>query len=711
VKDEKNQNHLCLLNHYHMAEFIDNKHQETGRFSPMNDRVGQQFGNYRLLQLLGQGGFAEVYLAEHVHIRTRVAIKILYGKVTAQDVQAFTQEAQTIASLRHPHILRVLDFGFSGTLPFLVMDYAPGGNLRDLHPSGSTLPLPTAIKYVNQISDALTYAHGRKLIHRDIKPENMLIDADGTLLLSDFGIVTLVRSTASVKTLDTTGTVHYMAPEQIQGKPQPLSDLYSLAIVVYEWLCGQRPFQGESTVEIAMKQLSDPPLPLRSLQPSLPPLMEQVVLHALSKDPQRRFASVRAFATALEQAASAPQENARPVPVTNTNTQQLRAQAPQPMASEKASQSTAVRMPAVSAQAGTAQSRKQSYIILCQQVGEKHRGSSTYGALVVPAESDQIGREVYLLAESAWIKSGADRERLAAVSLVKAYSVNGQTLPAAVFTNLNENGYVVWRDARRPLKAPLFPGKATLVIDSTSVPLSPPSLIRDMAYVKLCEQVGAKHADSTLYGALVVPEEYVQLHKEIYLLDESQWITSPQDREAKAQAAFAKPYHVDNQVLGAAIFTNLSENGYVIWTNPKRPIITPLFPGRAMLVIDSATVVPSAPSATRDQAYAGLTRLVGAKLAAGSTHGALVIQISNEGLWKPVYLLSEAQWRMSPEERKKKAQAAFAKIYHVGDQEVVAAVFTGLSESRYIVWTDARPPAPVPIQPGRATLIQLSRQR
>jgi hypothetical protein len=288
---------------------------------------------------------------------------------------------------------------------------------------------------------------------------------------------------------------------------------------------------------------------------------------------------------------------------------------------------------------------------------------------------------------------------------VKAYSVSGQMLPAAVFTNLNENGYVVWNRAKRPVKAPLFPGKATLVIDSTSLTLSSPSIVRDMAYVKLCEQVGAKHAGSTLYGALVVPEEYVQLNKEIYLLDESQWITSPKDREAKAQAAFAKPYHVSNQVLGAAIFTNLSENGYVLWTDPKRPIIAPVFSGRAMLVIDSASVVPSSPSEARDQAYAKLTRLVEVKLAAGSTHGALVIQVGNRQLWQAVYLLSEAQWMMSPADRKKKSQAAFAKIYHVGDQEVVAAVFTSLSESRYILWTDADEPTPVPVQPGRATLI------
>src|SRR5450631_3193328 len=131
----------------------------------------------------------------------------------------------------------------------------------------------------------------------------MLLDADGSLLLSDFGIVTLVHSTASMPTVDSTGTVHYMAPEQIRGKPRPESDQYALAIIVYEWLCGHRPFNGESSIEIAMKHLSDPPPSLRSQLPLLPPFVDQVVLHALSKDPQQRFASVRAFATALEQAA------------------------------------------------------------------------------------------------------------------------------------------------------------------------------------------------------------------------------------------------------------------------------------------------------------------------------------------------------------------------------------------------------------------------
>jgi serine/threonine protein kinase len=268
----------------------------------MADRIGQQLGNYRLTHLLGQGGFAEVYLAQHLHLKTSVAIKLLYGKLTTQDVQAFLNEAQTIATLKHPHILRVLDFGFEQTLPFLVMDYAPGGTLRGRHPYGSTIPLATVVSYVKQVASALAHAHARKLIHRDVKPENMLMDAEGTLLLSDFGIVATAHSTASMKTIDNTGTVHYMAPEQIKGKPRPQSDQYALAIIVYEWLTGKRPFAGESPIEIAMKQLSNDPPSLRAQGVAISSNVEQVILKALAKDPQQRFLDIQAFATALEHA-------------------------------------------------------------------------------------------------------------------------------------------------------------------------------------------------------------------------------------------------------------------------------------------------------------------------------------------------------------------------------------------------------------------------
>src|SRR5437667_8345053 len=141
----------------------------------MTDYVGQQLGNYRLIRLLGKGSFAEVYLGEHIHLGTAAAIKVLYTQLTSEDVDKFRNEARIIARLIHPHIVRVLEFGVEGKTPFLVMDYAPNGTLRQRHAKGVILPLTTIVTYVKQIADALQYAHQEKLIHRDIKPENMLL--------------------------------------------------------------------------------------------------------------------------------------------------------------------------------------------------------------------------------------------------------------------------------------------------------------------------------------------------------------------------------------------------------------------------------------------------------------------------------------------------------------------------------------------------------
>src|SRR5256886_7367002 len=148
----------------------------------MAEHMGQQLGNYRLMQLLGQGNFSEVYLGEHIHLRTQAAIKVLYGQLASHDVEGFLNEARTLAHLRHPHIIQVLDFGVEGTTPFLVMDYAPNGNLRQRHPKGTLLPLDTVITYLTQVAEALQYAHQEKLIHRDIKPENMLLGRNNELL-------------------------------------------------------------------------------------------------------------------------------------------------------------------------------------------------------------------------------------------------------------------------------------------------------------------------------------------------------------------------------------------------------------------------------------------------------------------------------------------------------------------------------------------------
>src|SRR6266699_1980825 len=141
----------------------------------MADRTGQQLGNYHILRLLDKGGFAEVYLGEHIYLQTRVAIKVLNTQLTPQDMQRFLTEARTIARLAHPHIVRVIDFGRDGETPFLVMDYAPHGTLRQRYPRGTRVPLANIVSHVREIAEALQFAHYQRLIHRDIKPENILL--------------------------------------------------------------------------------------------------------------------------------------------------------------------------------------------------------------------------------------------------------------------------------------------------------------------------------------------------------------------------------------------------------------------------------------------------------------------------------------------------------------------------------------------------------
>ena len=262
-------------------------------------RVHQQIGHYTLVRLLGQGGFAEVYLGEHIHLKTPAAVKVLHSRLVDEDVQQFTREAQTVARLLHPHIVRVLDFGVENAFPYLVMDYAPNGTLRNRYPRGNRLPLATVVALTRQIAEALQYAHEQRLIHRDIKPENLLLGRNSEVLLSDFGIALVLQSSRLYSAQNIAGTIAYMAPEQIQAHPSPASDQYALGIVVYEWLCGIRPFQGSYT-EIAAKQTMTPPQPLRSLVPNMPYEVEQVVMTALQKDPARRFPTVLAFAQALE---------------------------------------------------------------------------------------------------------------------------------------------------------------------------------------------------------------------------------------------------------------------------------------------------------------------------------------------------------------------------------------------------------------------------
>ena len=247
-----------------------------------------------------------MYLGEHIHLQSLAALKLLHTQLSEEETARFLTEARTLARLNHPHIMRVLDYALNEGFPFLVMEYAPGGSLRQRHPAGSRLPLATIVSYVNQVASALQYAHDQRLIHRDVKPENLLLGAHDEVLLADFGLVVLTTqsSTGSTRAMEPSlaGTTPYLAPEQLQGQPRPASDQYALGVMVYEWLCGSRPFSGPP-IQIAMQQLSTPPTSLCEQVPDLSPAIEEVVLRALAKEPGQRFARVQDFASDLQQAA------------------------------------------------------------------------------------------------------------------------------------------------------------------------------------------------------------------------------------------------------------------------------------------------------------------------------------------------------------------------------------------------------------------------
>ncbi len=269
------------------------------------ERVGQQLGNYRLLRLLGRGGFAEVYLGQHIYLNSYAALKVLHTTLKDREIEGFVKEAQTLARLVHPHIVRILDFAVQDDIPFLIMEYAPRGTLRQRYPRGTCLPLDTIVSHVMQVASALQYAHDQHIVHCDVKPENMLLGPHDEVLLSDFGLALLLSHTISTgpqaKKQTPAGTASYLAPEQLRNEAGPPSDQYALGVTVYEWLCGRPPFQG-SFLQIATQRISASPPPLRALLPDLSPAIEEVVLKALSREPEQRFAQVQDFATALADA-------------------------------------------------------------------------------------------------------------------------------------------------------------------------------------------------------------------------------------------------------------------------------------------------------------------------------------------------------------------------------------------------------------------------
>jgi serine/threonine-protein kinase len=250
-------------------------------------------GRYKILRKLGTGGMANVYLAEDQELGRRVAIKILNERHAndGQFVERFRREAKNAAGLSHPNIVSIYDRGEAEGTYYISMEYLEGRSLKELILARGPAPIPVAIDYARQILAALRVAHRQGLVHRDIKPHNVLVDSEGRLKVTDFGIA---RAGPSQMTEEGSiiGTAQYLSPEQAQGAPvTPASDLYSVGIVLYELLTGSVPFNGETPVELAMKHLSRVPEPPSHLRAEIPRDLDLVVMRALAKSPEERYAT------------------------------------------------------------------------------------------------------------------------------------------------------------------------------------------------------------------------------------------------------------------------------------------------------------------------------------------------------------------------------------------------------------------------------------
>jgi len=269
----------------------------------MDSLIGELFDNrYRIERRIGTGGMADVFLARDETLGRRVAIKILAERYAQDDafLERFRREATAAAGLSHPNIVSVYDRGQASGTSYIAMEYLNGPTLKDEITSRAPLPEAEVVNWATQALDALEFAHRQGVVHRDIKPHNMVLTDEGRLKVTDFGIARAANVAQMTEVGSIVGTAQYLSPEQARGLDVgPQSDLYSMGIVLYEMLTGELPFNGDSAVEIAMKQVSDPPPSIRKKNRLVSEGLEQVVMRALSKDPALRHRSARQMAEEL----------------------------------------------------------------------------------------------------------------------------------------------------------------------------------------------------------------------------------------------------------------------------------------------------------------------------------------------------------------------------------------------------------------------------
>ncbi|MDE5564675.1 MAG: protein kinase, partial [Oscillospiraceae bacterium] len=259
----------------------------------MDKYIGKKLdGRYEITELIGVGGMADVYKATDVVDNKLVAVKILKKEFVENEeyLRRFRNESKAIATLSHPNIVKVYDVGFSDTLQFIVMEYIDGITLKEYIDSEQVLTWKDSVHFVIQILRALQHAHDRGIVHRDIKPQNIMLFTDGTIKVMDFGIAKFAREDERTGGDQAIGTVHYISPEQARGdETDEKSDIYSVGVMLYEMLTGQKPFDTDNPISVAVMHMQNTPERPRAINPDIPAGLEEIILRAMEKDAENRY--------------------------------------------------------------------------------------------------------------------------------------------------------------------------------------------------------------------------------------------------------------------------------------------------------------------------------------------------------------------------------------------------------------------------------------
>lgn len=261
----------------------------------MDSNIGKKLdGRYEITELIGVGGMADVYKAQDIMEDRPVAVKILKPEFSGDEefLRRFRNESKAIAVLSHPNIVKIYDVGFTDEIQFIVMEYIDGITLKEFIEQQGVLKWKDALHFITQILRALQHAHDKGIVHRDIKPQNIMLFTDGTIKVMDFGIARFSRIDGKTLSDKAIGSVHYISPEQAQGEmTDERSDIYSVGVMLYEMLTGRKPFDGDTAVNVALKHMQEVAVPPREIMPSIPEALEEIVYHAMEKQPAQRYQS------------------------------------------------------------------------------------------------------------------------------------------------------------------------------------------------------------------------------------------------------------------------------------------------------------------------------------------------------------------------------------------------------------------------------------